>query len=59
LAAYLLMVVIDPAPLLSHSSVTPDYRPHRWWAMLAFGYLPILGLILRRRNVSAASDPYQ
>jgi hypothetical protein len=56
MAVYLLMVVIDPAPLLSHASVPPDYRPHRWWAMLAFGYLPILGLILWRRNASAASD---
>jgi hypothetical protein len=53
LAVYLLTVVINPAPLLSHASVPPDYQPHRWWSMLAFGYLPILALILRRPNVSA------
>jgi hypothetical protein len=59
MAVYLLRVVIDPAPLLGYAALPADYRPHRWWAMLAFGYLPILGIILRRPNASAASDAYQ
>lgn len=59
LIVYLLTVVIDPAPLVSHASVQAEYRPHRWWAMLAFGYLPILGLLLRRPNVSARPDAHR
>ena len=59
LAVYLLIVVIDPAPLLNNASVAPNYRPHRWWVMLTLGYLPVLGLILRRPNTSSASGTDQ
>ena len=57
LAVYLLVVVIDPAPLVSDPSIqAATYRPHRWWAMLAFGYLPILAILLRRPNSSAPPE---
>jgi hypothetical protein len=54
-AVYLMMIVIDPAPLARHELIPADYRPHGWWVMLVFGYLPILGIILRRGN--AAPQP--
>ncbi len=51
MAVYLLKVVNNPAPLVSQVSLPADYFPYRWWAMLVFGYLPVLALILRRPNV--------
>ena len=50
-ALYLIKVALNPAPLLSRAQLPPDYVPPRWWAVLVFGYLPILLLILRRPNV--------
>ena len=51
-AVYLMMIVIDPAPLPRHELIPADYRPRGWWALLVFGYLPILGIILRRGNAT-------
>lgn len=50
-AVYFLKVVNNPAPHVSHAALPADYYPYRWWAMLVFGYLPILALILRRPNI--------
>jgi hypothetical protein len=48
--AYLFRVALNPAPLLTYANVGPHYFPDHWGAELAFGYLPILLLILRRPN---------
>ena len=47
---YFLKVADNPVPLLSQADLPEDYFPYRWWAMLLFGYLPILAIILRRPN---------
>jgi hypothetical protein len=59
--AYLIRVGLNPVPPLTYANVGPHYVPDHWGAELAFGYLPILLLILRRPNSAAsgsAPPPY-
>lgn len=52
LVVYLIRVAFNPLPLIGHVHIPANYSPPRWWAILLFGYLPVLILILRRPNVS-------
>jgi hypothetical protein len=52
---YILKVLDNRAPLISQAMIPADYFPVRWWAMLLFGYLPMLVLVLLRPNRSAVT----
>ena len=48
--AYLFRVTLNPVPLSSYAAAGEHYFPINWWAEIAFGYLPVMLLILRRPN---------